>query len=163
MDRRLGADLAGQAVKLAEAPRARRTGRAPPPRKAGAKRAPAQWRDATNGGSSKATASGHRPIRPCWCWAATGFIGRALVQKLRGRGLGVRPLVRDPAGRRGAGASWAPAGQGDFDDTPSIEAALSGIEHVYHLARGYGETWDDYLRRDVEPTRRLAELCLKRG
>jgi nucleoside-diphosphate-sugar epimerase len=30
-----------------------------------------------------------------------------------------------------------------------------------HLARGQGTTWDDYQKTDVEPTRQVAELCLK--
>jgi nucleoside-diphosphate-sugar epimerase/predicted dehydrogenase len=94
----------------------------------------------------------------------TGFIGQALVQKLRAMGRGVRLLARDPnsvpAELRKLGVGIA---RGDVMDTASVEAALSGIEHVYHLARGNGETWDDYVRTDVEPTRRLAEACLARG
>ncbi len=94
----------------------------------------------------------------------TGFIGQALVRKLREAGHGVRLLARDPAGvpaaikQLGVGIV-----RGDFADTTALEAALPGIQHVYHLARGVGETWDDYVRNDVEPTRRFAELCLKHG
>jgi nucleoside-diphosphate-sugar epimerase len=53
--------------------------------------------------------------------------------------------------------------EGDLRDADSLAAALDGVEHVYHLARGYGEQWDDVLASDVEPTQRLAELCLERG
>lgn len=95
---------------------------------------------------------------------ATGFIGQALVKRLLRDGMGLRALVRDPSGR----AQWlARPGveltKGDLTDTASVEAALDGIDHVYHLARSSGPAWDDYLRHDVEPTRRLADLCCARG
>ena len=91
----------------------------------------------------------------------TGFIGRALVRRLRAEGLGVRALVRDLGGYAELlAAEGAELVKGDFTDTPSVQAAMSGITHMFHLARGYGQTWDDYRRLDIEPTRRLAELCL---
>jgi nucleoside-diphosphate-sugar epimerase len=95
---------------------------------------------------------------------ATGFLGQALVRRLLEGGVALRALVRDPAGRA---ASLARQGvelvQGEIADTAAVEAALGGISQVYHLARGQGVTWDEYLQRDVEPTRRLAELCRVRG
>jgi nucleoside-diphosphate-sugar epimerase len=53
--------------------------------------------------------------------------------------------------------------KGDFADANAVSAALEGIEYVYHLARGNGKTWEDYLKTDVEPTRKVAELCLEHG
>jgi len=92
----------------------------------------------------------------------TGFIGRALVRRLRQEGHGVRLLSRDPnncpAELRDLGIELA---KGDFTDSTSIEAAMEGIEYVYHLARGVGKTWSDYLTSDVEPTCKVAELCLQ--
>ena len=105
------------------------------------------------------------PVRPTvLVLGGTGFIGRALITRLRRDGLGVRALVR-----RSSGPAELLARQGvelmsgDFTDTPSVAAALAGVQQVYHLARGSGNTWDDCLRLDVEPTRRLAELCCERG
>lgn len=94
----------------------------------------------------------------------TGFMGRALVKRLLQDGVRVRALVRELSGR----AEWlAHSGvevvKGDLTDTASVMAALDGIQHVFHLARGAGPGWDDYLRLDVEPTRRLADLCCARG
>jgi nucleoside-diphosphate-sugar epimerase/predicted dehydrogenase len=95
---------------------------------------------------------------------ATGFIGRALARRLRQQGLGVRALVRETSGQAELLArQGVELLRGDFTDTASIAAALPGIEQVYHLARGSGRLWSDYLRLDVEPTRRLAELCAARG
>lgn len=94
----------------------------------------------------------------------TGFIGRALVKRLLQDGIKLRALVRDASGpaqllaRHGVELV-----QGDITDTASLEAALDGIQHVYHLARATGPAWGDYLRLDIEPTRRLAELCCVRG
>lgn len=104
------------------------------------------------------------PGRTVLVLGGTGFMGRALVQRLLQDGIGLRALVRDLSGR----ARWlAHQGvelvQGDLTDTASVEAALDGIQHVYHLARGAGPGWDDYLRLDVEPTQRLADLCCRRG
>lgn len=94
----------------------------------------------------------------------TGFIGRELVKQLLARGERVRIVTR----RAGA----LPF---DFDTTnlevvtgniladADQEKALEGIEVVYHLARGNGNTYDEYLRDDVEPTRKLAEKCNARG
>jgi nucleoside-diphosphate-sugar epimerase/predicted dehydrogenase len=117
----------------------------------------------THAARSGPPASAAKPTPSVLVLGGTGFIGRALTKRLRQEGLGVRALVRDTAGqaelltRQGVELV-----KGDFTDTASIEAALDGITHVYHLARGSGRTWDDYLRLDVEPTRRLAELCVER-
>lgn len=94
----------------------------------------------------------------------TGFIGQALVKRLRQDGYGVRILARDPnncsPALRSMGVELA---RGDFADANAVSAALEGIEYVYHLARGNGKTWEDYLKTDVEPTRKVAELCLEHG
>jgi predicted dehydrogenase/nucleoside-diphosphate-sugar epimerase len=94
----------------------------------------------------------------------TGFIGQVLVKKLHAAGHQVRLVARDPKAVpdeiKQLGVSVV---RGDLADTASIEAAMGGIESIYHLARGTGETWEDYQRTDVEPTRRLAELCVAKG
>lgn len=94
----------------------------------------------------------------------TGFIGQALVRRLRVAGLGMRALVRPGSAKAGLLADQGiEVMVGDFSDATRLEAALAGIRHVYHLARGAGNTWDDYLRNDVTPTRRLAKRCAQLG
>jgi nucleoside-diphosphate-sugar epimerase len=95
---------------------------------------------------------------------ATGFIGQALVRRLRQAGLVTRALVRAGSARSTTlAAQGIELMTGDLADRAVLDAALAGIEHVYHLARGAGSTWDDYLRTDVGPTRQLAEMCASRG
>jgi nucleoside-diphosphate-sugar epimerase len=94
----------------------------------------------------------------------TGFIGQALVRRLRAAGVVTRLLVRPGSHRAAALAQpGVEVVVGDITEPATLDAALSGVQHVYHLARGTGSTWDDYLREDVTPTRRLAELCAARG
>jgi nucleoside-diphosphate-sugar epimerase len=94
----------------------------------------------------------------------TGFLGQALIQRLLKDGLKLRALVRNTSGRAALLADQGvELAKGDLVDTPSVHAAMDGVQHVFHLARGSGPGWDDYLRLDVEPTRRLAELCIARN
>lgn len=93
----------------------------------------------------------------------TGFIGRALVRRLVARGHGVRVLARAPSAASELSRLGVELVRGDFLKPESVRAALGGIEEVFHLARGDGKTWEDYLDRDVEPTSRVAELCLEAG
>jgi nucleoside-diphosphate-sugar epimerase/predicted dehydrogenase len=126
--------------------------------------APEEARASTPRPAAPARAGGAAPAPTVLVLGATGFIGRALVERLRAEGLGVRALVRDTSG---LALSLAELGaelvKGDFTNARAVEAALDGIRDVYCLARGTGRTWDDYERLDVQPTQRLAELCLARG
>jgi len=94
----------------------------------------------------------------------TGFIGKALVARLCAGGHGVRVLARSPDSHRDFMDSvGAEIVAGDMLDAGSVEAALVGIETVYHLARGEGQSWLDYEKSDCEPTEQLARACLSRG
>jgi nucleoside-diphosphate-sugar epimerase/predicted dehydrogenase len=155
LDRRLGAELATQAVRMGE--EIGRVVRFEGP-------APAPVASAPAAGVPTRVASTSAASPTVLVLGGSGFIGRALIRRLRRDGLGVRALVRD---LRGHALTLAAAGaevvRGDFTDPASVEAALAGIQKVYHLARGNGRTYDDYLRLDVAPTRALAELCAARG
>jgi nucleoside-diphosphate-sugar epimerase/predicted dehydrogenase len=92
---------------------------------------------------------------------ATGFIGRTLVESLTDQGRAVRVLVRRPGGvdltfdRR-----LVEVMRGDTASAEDMERALDGITRVCHLARAQASTYEEYLRNDVEVTRRIAEQCL---
>lgn len=103
-----------------------------------------------------------RPASNVLVLGGTGFIGQALVKRLRRDGYGVRLLSRNP---QSCPTALLQLGvevvRGDFTQPATVEAAMDGIEYVLHLARGNGKTWEDYQKTDVEPTRAVAELCLK--
>jgi nucleoside-diphosphate-sugar epimerase/predicted dehydrogenase len=102
------------------------------------------------------------PVSTVLILGGTGFIGQALVRRLRADGYGVRLLTRNP---QACPIELLNLGievvRGDFTQPTSVDAALTGIETVIHLARGSGKTWADYEKNDVAPTQALAELCLK--
>lgn len=170
-DERLSAGLAARAVALGE----RVASLAPAPDATekptestaragsgnGVEEAPTAHANSSNGASGHAASSEAPTVLVV---GGTGFIGRALVRQLRQQGYGVRLLARNP--------SKVPAEllrlgldvvAGDLLDEASVERALVGIRDVYHLARGEGERWDDYVRTDVEPSRRFARLCQQHG
>jgi nucleoside-diphosphate-sugar epimerase len=94
----------------------------------------------------------------------TGFIGQALVRKLVDAGHGVRVMARNPSNLPASLVELGvDAQRGDFTDIAAVERSLEGIEVVYHLARGFGNTWAEYLEGDVEPTSALARACQARG
>jgi nucleoside-diphosphate-sugar epimerase/predicted dehydrogenase len=92
----------------------------------------------------------------------TGFIGKALVARLCAAGHSVRMLSRSPGSvppdLRALGVEVV---RGDLIDVGSVDSALDGIDYVYHLGKGSGNTWAEMLTSDVEPTERLGELCVK--
>lgn len=90
-----------------------------------------------------------------------GYIGRELVSRLAARGTQVRAVGRSVGGSASSGVEWV---RGDVSNERDLEKLLEGVDTVYHLARATdAKTWADYLARDVEPTRRLGELCARRG
>ena len=120
--------------------------------------------------SSSATSPAARPTKTTPTTPTTlvigggGFIGRAVVKRLVGDGVGVRVLSRDPSSISSELRHPAiEVVRGDLRDRTSIEDSLEGIDSVVHLGRGSGKTWADYVESDVEPTRALAELCAKSG
>jgi nucleoside-diphosphate-sugar epimerase len=65
---------------------------------------------------------------------ATGFIGRAVADRLLARGDRVRVLVRDPARGRELAAAGAELAVGDVARPETLPAAVDGAELVVHVA-----------------------------
>lgn len=69
---------------------------------------------------------------------AAGFIGTALVARLRADGHDVVALVRRPASAGALHAAGAEVRGGDVRDAAAVGAALAGTDVVCHLARAKG-------------------------
>ena len=90
-----------------------------------------------------------------------GFIGQELLRHLLAAGHCVRAMVR------GSGLSpdefqsdRLEIVRGDIRNKADLEAAMPGIEYVYHLAHAQCKTWEEYRLNDIEPTRLVGEACL---
>jgi dihydroflavonol-4-reductase len=66
----------------------------------------------------------------------TGFVGRAVVQELLAQGRAVKVLVRNPEhlALKGLDVEVAP---GDLRDQESLQKALAGCTHLFHVAADY--------------------------
>jgi predicted dehydrogenase/nucleoside-diphosphate-sugar epimerase len=95
---------------------------------------------------------------------ATGFIGKELVRQLTAAGHATCVLVRGK-GRLPASLQTPLVEiiEGDAGRQADLDPALSGITHVYHLARPVVKTWADYQSQDIAVTRLIAERCLAAG
>ena len=92
--------------------------------------------------------------RPVLVTGATGNTGRAIVDELARRGAPVRAMVRAGADRAKLPAD-IPVAVADFDDPPSIAAALDGAERAYLVTPSS--------ERAEEQQRRFADLAATAG
>jgi len=84
----------------------------------------------------------------------SGFIGRHLVRALVAKDIGVRVATRNArAAATAFGGAPVALAQGDPADPAFADAALEGIEAVYHLAKG----------DELPMTRNLAERAAAKG
>ncbi len=105
---------------------------------------------------------------------ASGFLGRHLVQRLLLQGRSVRtfsrarrgdlsPQVENPVVHNHVEHTYVDHSQGDIKDEPLLEAAMAGVETVYHAAAmvpGAGSDipmWDT----NVNGTRNVAQACVR--
>ena len=96
---------------------------------------------------------------------ATGFVGGHLARTLAARGDVVRGLVRSPEGAVALGEHGINPIHGDLEDPRAIEAAVDGVDRVFHCAAMLGDWLDAKRARsvNVEGTRRLLEAAERAG
>jgi nucleoside-diphosphate-sugar epimerase len=94
---------------------------------------------------------------------ASGFIGRHLLIALQERGDRVRALVRNASNLVGVKlGDNCEVLVGDYRDQTVMEKALGGVEVVFHLAVAHSNSLKGYIQSDVEPTKRLVDMCRER-
>jgi nucleoside-diphosphate-sugar epimerase len=93
---------------------------------------------------------------------ASGFIGRRLASTLARRGHDVVCLVRRTSNTAALQGLPLRLAIGDITEPGSLEAAVRGRDHVFHLA-GVVQAVDEpaFERANVEGTRNLVEACVR--
>ncbi|GAA5509300.1 NAD-dependent epimerase/dehydratase family protein [Novipirellula caenicola] len=105
-----------------------------------------------------------RSGKPCLVFGGSGFIGQALVRRLTEQGRSVRCCVRRPDDVPDSlRHPLVELVRGDMTNVDDVTKVLPGVEGVFHLARGVGKTWQDYLTLDIHPTQQLAKQCARGG
>lgn len=96
---------------------------------------------------------------------ASGFLGAAVADVLRGRGYRVRTLVRASSPRANLNPQDEEA-VGDILDAGSLDRALVGVDRVVHAAADY-RLWarnpEEVLRANIDGARLVMEAALKAG
>jgi uncharacterized protein YbjT (DUF2867 family) len=94
----------------------------------------------------------------------TGFVGSHLVRRMRGNGLPVRVVARNPDKAHALADQGVDVVPGEISDKASLEKAAAGAERVIHLVgiiqEAPGVTFENV---HVEGTRNLVEAARKAG
>jgi nucleoside-diphosphate-sugar epimerase len=90
----------------------------------------------------------------------TGFVGQVLVKKLLKLGRPVKLLLRDPNKIDFESKDLIPV-KGNILKREDLQKAIEGVKYVFHLARPYVNTWNDYQREEIETARSVGEICLE--
>ena len=96
----------------------------------------------------------------------TGFTGGHLCRRLVEEGYRVRSLVRKGSQYDELKALGVELAFGDLSDRDSLEAAVRGVDKVYHIAalfRPENVTRQDFWQANVEGTRNLLEAATQAG
>jgi dihydroflavonol-4-reductase len=103
---------------------------------------------------------------PVLVTGGSGFVGRAVLDRLVASGRPVRALARSDESAAALAAAGAEPVRGDILDPPSLERALAGAEVVYHVAGVNGFCFPDpavLYRGNVDGTRNLVRAAAAAG
>jgi dihydroflavonol-4-reductase len=96
----------------------------------------------------------------------TGFVGANLVRELLASGATVRVLARPAGDRRALQGCAVEIAEGDLLDVASVERAVAGARHVYHVAADYRLWARDpraLFRANVDGTRHVLRAAAEAG
>ncbi len=95
----------------------------------------------------------------------SGFIGGALIERLRREGWEVRALARSSAAADAVSGLGAEPVSGDLGDAGALRAGAEGCELAFHCAAKV-EDWgdpDEFERLNVDGTRHVIDACRAAG
>jgi nucleoside-diphosphate-sugar epimerase len=95
----------------------------------------------------------------------SGFIGGALIERLRSEGWELRALARSERAAERVRELGAEAAMGDLDDRASLRAAAEGCELAFHAAAKVEDWGDpaDFERLNVRGTQNVIDACREAG
>ncbi|HVM98085.1 MAG TPA: NAD-dependent epimerase/dehydratase family protein, partial [Candidatus Acidoferrales bacterium] len=93
---------------------------------------------------------------------ANGFLGQAIVERLRQQGHNVRAFVRP--GRALPWSDVEPA-FGDLAEPKSIDAAVNGVNFVVHAGARVETTgkWEEFAEANIRGTKRVIRAAMEAG
>jgi nucleoside-diphosphate-sugar epimerase len=95
----------------------------------------------------------------------SGFVGGALIERLRREGWDVRALARSERSAARVRELGAEPVMGDLDDVAAMTAGAQGCEYAFHAAASLGD-WgrrEDFVRGNVTGTKNALEACREAG
>src|SRR3954467_15777666 len=95
----------------------------------------------------------------------SGFIGGALIRRLRAEDVDVRALARSEGSAAKVADAGAEPARGDLDDVDAMAAGAGGCGLAFHAAAALGE-WgrrEDFERGNVQGTRNALEAARRGG
>jgi nucleoside-diphosphate-sugar epimerase len=95
----------------------------------------------------------------------SGFVGGALIERLRREGWDVRALARSERAAERVRELGAEPVSGDLDDRESLRAGAEGCEVCFHAAAKVEDWGDpaDFERLNVQGTRNVIDACREAG
>jgi nucleoside-diphosphate-sugar epimerase/glycosyltransferase involved in cell wall biosynthesis len=91
---------------------------------------------------------------------ATGFLGRAVVQRLRAEGHRVRVFQRRTPAAPEDGIEYA---VGDLGDAAAVDRAVKGADVVIHCGAATKGGWPEHKVGTVDGTQHVADACQRHG
>ena len=92
---------------------------------------------------------------------STGFLGRALLDRLLAKGERVRVLVRRNSIARVGNHPSLEVFTGDLGDPEAVDRAVHGVSVVFHVGAATGGSLEDYECGTIWGTKNVVDSCLR--
>ena len=105
------------------------------------------------------------PLTRAFVTGGSGFVGGALIERLRSEGWDVRALARSERAAERVRELGAEPVSGDLDDRAALRAGAEGCELAFHAAAKVEDWGDpaDFERLNVRGTQNVIDACREAG